>query len=373
MINTLTQNLMAFLKDKESQSLYRRRQAKDPRTINFSSNDYLSLSQHPLVRQAYQQGYADYPVGSAGSIVLSGYHETHQALELSFARALAVEDCLLFSSGYMANLAVVSLLAQFGVHVLIDKAVHASIYDGLNLSKAKYTRYLHNDLMNLEDKLSTISGPMMVMTESVFSMSGQKAPLALMSDLAQRFGAGLIVDEAHGFGVLGPKGMGACPEAGLTSDQIPLRIIPFGKAMAGSGAIVAGKSLWIDALLQVSRQAVYSTSISPAMAHGLRCSLDLLQAEDQRREHLRTLIDYFKQKIAQSQLTWRDSCSAIQQLRLGCPKLALEHMRKLAEQGIICYAIRQPTVPKADSGLRIVLNYDHQFEQIDQLFEALES
>ena len=305
-------------------------------------------------------------------MVLSGYHERHQALEASFAKALDVEDCLLFSSGYMANLAVVSLLSQFGVHMLIDKAVHASIYDGLNLAQAAYTRFLHNDLASLEQQLAHISGPKIVITESIFSMSGQQAPLAEISSLAQHYAAGLIVDEAHGFGVMGPKGMGASLQAGLSVNEVPLRIIPFGKALAGSGAVVAGQALWIDALLQASRQAVYSTSISPAMAHGLLSSLALVQSAEDRREHLQNLIGYFKQKIAGSRLSWRESSSAIQQLRLGCPRLALETMTKLAEKGIICFAIRQPTVPRADSGLRIVLNYAHQFEDIDQVFEVLD-
>jgi 8-amino-7-oxononanoate synthase len=181
----------------------------------------------------------------------------------------------------------------------------------------------------------------------------------------------LIVDEAHGFGIIGPQGMGGTCAAGLSQAEVPLRIIPFGKALAGSGAVVVGQAVWIDALLQATRQPVYSTSISPAMAHGMLTTLSLLQEADDRRQQITHLIAYFRQHIQQSAYVWRDSLSPIQQLQLGCPHLAMQMTEKLAKNGIRCFAIRQPTVPKQETGLRIVLNYHHTPHDIDRLFEVL--
>lgn len=371
-MNALLHNqLQQFLADKQRKGLYRARQLTQSGYINFSCNDYLSLSTDPRVLQAYQTGFQRYPAGSGGSMVLCGYHTAHRDLERAFAKALAVDDCLLFSSGYVANLAVVSLLAQFGVHILIDKAVHASIYDGLTLSGAPHSRFLHNDLTSLERKLADVGTQAVVITESVFSMSGQQAPIAAIAELTATYGCGLIVDEAHGFGVIGPQGMGGTCAAGLSQKEVPLRIIPFGKALAGSGAVVVGQAEWIDALLQATRQPIYSTSISPAMAYGMITTLQVLQEAEERRQQLTHLITYFRQRIQQSSCQWRDSLSPIQQLQLGCPERALQMAEKLAQNEICCFAIRQPTVPKQDSGLRIVLNYQHTTQDIDRLFEVL--
>ena len=367
----MNHQLQQYLADKQRQGLYRTRQLTSAGCLNFSCNDYLSLSLDARVLQAYQTGFQLYPAGSGGSMVLSGYHTAHRDLEQAFAKALSVDDCLLFSSGYVANLAVVSLLAQFGVHALIDKAVHASIYDGLRLSGISYSRFAHNDLMSLELQLATAGAQAMVITESVFSMSGQQAPISAIATLAATYGCGLIVDEAHGFGVIGSHGMGGTHAAGLSQTDVPLRIIPFGKALAGSGAVVVGQAVWIDALLQATRQPVYSTSISPAMAYGMLMTLQMLQEADDRRQHLTHLVTYFRQCIQHASYTWRDSLSPIQQLQLGCPHRAMQITEKLAENRIRCFAIRQPTVPKQDSGLRIVLNYHHTTHDIDRLFEVL--
>jgi len=204
-------------------------------------------------------------------------------------------------------------------------------------------------------------------------MSGLYAPLADISALVQAGGHALMVDEAHGFGVLGVQGLGGAVAAGLTQEEVPLRVIPFGKALGASGAIVAGKALWIDALLQFARQATYSTAISPAYAYGVRETLSILQMADDRRVSLQQLIKYFRQWTQNSTLRWRDSKSPIQQLQLGCPFLATDYMQKLYEVGIQCFCIRQPTVSKAESGLRIILNAHHQQQDIDRLFEVLQS
>ncbi len=260
-----------------SRGLYRQRRVSDvdENLVNFSSNDYLSLASDLSIKKAYQLGFERYPTGSGGSMMVCGYHSMHKALELAFTEALGVDDCILFPSGYVANLSVIGLLARFDTHILIDKMVHASIYDGLQLSGAHYSRYLHNNPADLVLKMKEMPTNAVLMTEGIFSMSGQCAPLTEIAQLGQQYLQGLLVDEAHAFGVLGPQGLGAVIQHQLTQDDVPLRVIPLGKAYAASGAIVAGQHVWINALLQSARPHIYSTAISPAFAYGLLETLEL--------------------------------------------------------------------------------------------------
>lgn len=376
MIDSTLQMFEQYISNRKQQGLYRTRVVSDPNHgwLDFSCNDYLSLANDSRVRQAYCDGFNRYPVGSGGSMVLSGYHSTHRVLEQAFSDALEVDDCLLFSSGYVANVSVTSLLVQFGLRVMIDKAVHASVYDGLGLAQGHYTRFLHNNLTDLQQKLLTSTVSTAVMTESIFSMSGLQAPLVDMVSLIGKLPTThLLVDEAHGFGVLGPQGLGGVRAAGLTQHDVPLRVIPFGKALSGSGAIVAGKAEWIDVLLQATRQPVYSTSISPAYAYGLNETLSILRQADDRRAYLQDMIGYFRQRTQTTQLRWRDSVSPIQQLQLGCPFLAQSYAETLQAHKIRCFPIRQPTVTKQETGLRIILNYHHTQSDIDRLFQVLQS
>jgi len=367
----LSHALPAHLAKLQQQGLYRQRPVFDHTwVINFSSNDYLSLAAEQSIQHAYQTGFQRYPAGSSASMMAGGYHAIHQKVEQAFAAALEVDDCILFTSGYAANLSVANLLGHLQAMVVIDKSVHASIYDGLKLGSAGYVRYLHNDLADLLTKIKSTTNTA-VITESVFSMSGQLAPLAAMATLCSAHQSELIVDESHAFGILGPQGLGAVAQHQLTQEDVPLRIIPLGKAYAACGAIVAGSRVWIDALLQAARPAIYSTAISPAFAHGLLATLDIVRAADQRRAKLQNLINYFRQAVINAPLKWRDSSSPIQQLQLGCPHRALAYAQILRQQSINCLPIRQPTVSKHESGLRIVLNYNHQPEDIDKLFRCL--
>lgn len=368
MISSLLQESLAELKQ---QGLYRKRVlplSRDSQPLlNFSSNDYLSFTGEPQVKAVFQEGFARYPTGSGGSMVICGYHPVHRELEEAFANALSADDALLFSSGYAANLAVIALLAQVHCHLFIDKAVHASFYDGLKPSSIQYQRFLHNNLSDLEQKLATGYENSLIVTEGLFSMSGQ---LANLTEIA-RFKADLLVDEAHAFGVLGKEGLGAVVQHGLTQKEVPLRIIPLGKAFAAQGAMVVGRGEWIEALLQCARSHIYSTAVSPALAYGLLRVLDLLREADERRAKLSLLIGYFRQKSNENPGTWRCSQSAIQQLQLGCPHKALHYANVLREQGIFCQAMREPTVSRKETGLRVLLNYHHEFSDIDRLFSYL--
>ncbi|KTD36294.1 8-amino-7-oxononanoate synthase [Legionella nautarum] len=371
MINDVLIEHIAQLKQ---DGLHRRRilnHFDDRSLINFSSNDYLSLAEESIIREAFQKGFANYPAGSGGSMVICGYHTSHRELEQAFAQALGVDDALLFSSGYAANLGIISLFAHFNSHFLIDKGTHASFYDGLRLANGKYTRYLHNNLNHLANKLETRPVNPVIITEAVFSMSGQTTDLLELSRLAANYNADCVIDEAHAFGVLGEEGLGGVKLCGLTQQEIPLRIIPLGKAFAFQGAIVAGRGEWIDALLQLARSHIYSTAVSPALAYGILETLNFIRNAGSRRQKLYELISYFRKLSENSPLTWRDSSTPIQQLQLGCPYQALAYAENLRQRGIFCQAMREPTVSKKDTGLRVILNYHHEAEDLEFLFEML--
>lgn len=361
----------AWLSEVKRQGLYRQRQLFPANLLQFSSNDYLALTHDPQIKKAYQLGMEKYPIGSGASMVISGYHTMHQALEQEFSAALQVDAGLLFSSGYTANLSIAALLATLAAPVLIDKAVHASIYDGLIGAKVPFIRFKHQDLQALSQQLSRTSSSPIVLTESIFSMSGQQSTLDVMAKQLQPYGGQMIVDEAHAFGVIGPEGLGSVFAQQLTPEEVPLRMIPFGKACAGLGAIVVGKQHWIDALLQSARPTIYSTAMSPAMAYGLLHTVDYIRTLDDRRHRLQAIIAYFREKIASSPLRWRDSSTAIQQLQLGCPEKAMATSTELRQHHILCMAIRQPTVNKQETGLRIVLNCQHEPQDIDRLLAVL--
>jgi 8-amino-7-oxononanoate synthase len=367
----ISQTFIAHSCKLRQEGLYRQRILGDDSKINFSSNDYLSLTEDQRVKLAFQRGFAKYPAGSGGSMVICGYHPIHKELEQVFSQALDADDALLFSSGYAANLGVISLLAKFAAHLFIDKTAHASLYDGLRLTDANYSRFLHNDLQNLAGKLQSHPHNPVVITESVFSMSGQATNLHELMRLCTAYEVDCIVDEAHAFGVFGPQGLGAVVQYGLTQKEIPLRIIPFGKAFAAQGAIVVGRKEWLDMLLQTARSQIYSTALSPAFAHGLLETFSIIREADDRRQKLYQLIAYFQQACNNSPLSWRNSQTPIQQLQLGCPHKALAYATFLRNRGIFCQAIRAPTVNKKETGLRVILNYRHEPEHLDHLFAQL--
>lgn len=377
MIDFYTDILQKQMQNRCQMGLHRQRHVmSNADFLQFSSNDYLSLAKDERIQRAFQAAFIKDPIGSGGSMMVCGYHQAHQDLERAFAEALGVDGCVLFASGYTANLCIANVLQLLQPTVFIDKAVHASVYDGLALANLPLTRFLHNDLDDLTRKMSRKAmkhqalSSSVVMTESVFSMSGQQAPLKRLSQLAIQHQAALLVDEAHAFGILGQEGLGAVIDAGLTQKEVPLRMIPFGKALGAWGAVVAGHGVWIDALLQ-TRPAVYSTAMSPAYARGVMAALELVRNSEDRRVKLKQLIAYFRAAIQQSPLKWRDSHTPIQQLQLGCPHRARALTESLKQQGILCLAMRQPTVTREETGLRVILNYHHQPEDIDVLLRVV--
>jgi 8-amino-7-oxononanoate synthase len=371
---SLSQQIIDYTEQLRDKGLFRRRElnkSSNQSEIYFDSNDYLSLINDSRIIAAYEKAFKTAPNGSGASMVLSGYHPEHQLLERTFSELLGVDDCLVFSSGYSANLAICALLGRIEASCIIDKNCHASIYDGLSLAGIKFNRYSHNDLDNLNKLLNKTSGHFAVITEGIFSMSGQESPLQLMQALNVDHRFELLVDEAHSFGVIGRQGRGAVDHHQLTQKEVPLRVIPLGKACAAHGAVVAGKSHWIEALLQAGRSFIYSTAISPALCYAVLKTIEVIVESDERRDKLKQLILYFNEKRRSSPLNWTESQSCIQQLRLGCPKKAMNFADQLKRQGINCSAIRVPTVNQQASGLRVIINYKHTEEQINKLFNEL--
>lgn len=372
---TFDQKIKDYIHQIEQQGLLRTRHLCDPheeKVIHFDKNDYLSLADDPQIINGYIEGYKKHPAGSSGSMFISGYHPIHQETEQAFAAFLETDSCILYPSGYAANLAVTALLGQLKAQCYIDKKCHASIYDGLKLSQSSYTRYVSQSIDRLAFLLeSNTTALPVIYTEGIFSMTGDIASLNELVSLAQKKGAALLVDEAHSFGILGKNGRGAVDHFGLTQEHVPLRMVPLGKAFGAQGAVVAGKRQWIQALLQAGRSLTYSTAINPALTYGIKKALNHVAKADHRRHQLMQLVHYFRACIQNSAYHWADSKTPIQFLHLGCPHRALKSAEHLEQKGFRCTALRAPTVSKKDTGLRIVLNHSHRPEQIHQLIQAI--
>jgi len=278
----------------------------------------------------------------------------------------------LFSSGYMANLGLASALLKRGDRVLEDRLNHASLLDAGLLSGARFVRYAHADVADLKTHLTDASGTALVMTDGVFSMDGDMAPLPELAKAAEDTGAFLMVDDAHGFGVLGAQGRGSLEHHGLEADEVPVFMGTLGKACGGFGAFVAGSEALVETLIQSARTYIYTTATPPALAEAGRAALKLLQSEAWRREKLRALIARFRNGAAERGLKLMDSTTPIQPLLIGESAAALRYSEALQQQGILAAAIRPPTVPAGSARLRLTLTAGHSEAQVDRLLDALQ-
>ncbi|WLI78383.1 8-amino-7-oxononanoate synthase [Kosakonia sp. H02] len=341
------------------------------RFCNFSSNDYLGLSQHPAVIRAWQQGADRYGVGSGGSGHVTGHTAAHQALESELAGWLGYDRALLFISGFSANQAVISALTGKDDRIVADKLSHASLLEAATLSPAQLRRFAHNDVGQLSMLLDKpIDGHQLVVTEGVFSMDGDSAPLTAIAGATQQAQAWLMVDDAHGIGVLGEQGRGSCYLHGIKPEIL---IVTFGKGFGVSGAAVLCSASVADYLVQFARHLIYSTSMPPAQAVALSASLQVIRSAegDARREKLAALIACFRQGTRAMNLKTTDASSAIQPLIVGDNRRALQLAERLRQQQIFVTAIRPPTVPPGTARLRLTLTAAHEPEDIDRLLEAL--
>lgn len=367
----------------EQQHLYRRRRivegAQQPvlnvdghPVINFCSNDYLGLANHPEVAAAFKRGIDRYGVGSGSAHLVSGHSAAHHALEEALADFTGRERALVFSTGYMANLGVISALVGRHDRVLEDRLNHASLIDGGLLSRAQFKRYRHADAVDLALQLSqTIKGKSLIVTDGVFSMDGDLAPFPELISLSKQHGAGLLIDDAHGFGVLGATGGGIVEHWGLSQSEVPILMGTLGKAFGTFGAFVAGSEQLIEFLIQKARSYIFTTALPPAIAEATLVSLRLLREESWRRQHLKALIQHFKSGAERMGLALSPSETAIQPLLLGDSERANQASAALLTRGLWVSAIRPPTVPCGTARLRITFSAQHELSQIDRLLEAL--
>ena len=343
------------------------------RYLAFCSNDYLGLASHPEVSRAIGAATQDYGTGGGASHLVVGHSRAHHQLEEELAEFTGRERALLFSNGYMANLGVISALLGKEDAVFQDRLNHASLLDAGLLSGARFQRYLHNDVDNLEKRLvRTEARRKLIVTDGVFSMDGDLAPMSELAQTAEKHNAWLMVDDAHGFGCLGTNGGGVAEHFGLSQQQLPVLVGTLGKAFGTSGAFVAGSEALIETLIQFARTYIYTTSMPPAVAEATRTSLRLLQHENWRREKLAVLIQQFRKGCEQLGLQLMDSHSPIQPVIVGSAEAAVAMSEQLAKGGILVTPIRPPTVPKGTSRLRITLSASHEEHHVTQLLAALE-
>lgn len=339
--------------------------------LSFCSNDYLGLANHPTLIAAAHAGIDSYGVGAGASPLISGHSAAHEALEQELAAFVGLPRALYFSNGYMANLGVISALLGAGDTVFSDRLNHASLIDGARLSRAEFKIYPHLDLVTLERLLAKCQSPRkLVATDTVFSMDGDLAPLPQLLALCQRYHAWLLVDDAHGFGVLGPQGRGALQHFGLQSERL-IYMGTLGKAAGAAGAFVAADAQLIEWLLQRARTYMFTTANPPLLATALSASLKLIAAEDWRRQQLQQLADHLQERL--HGLPWQllPSASAIHPLLIGDNQVAQALMEALRRRQIWVPAICPPTVPKGTARLRISLSSLHTREQLDLLADAL--
>lgn len=339
--------------------------------LAFCSNDYLGLANHPQLIAALQQGAAEWGVGAGAAHLVSGHFAPHHALEQRLAAFVGKPAALMFSTGFMANLGVVQALVGKGDTVFADKLNHASLNDAMQLSRAEAKRYRHGDMAQLAQQLAQATrGRKLVITDTVFSMDGDLAPLPELLALCERYDAWLLVDDAHGFGVLGPQGRGSLARFGLVSPRIIL-MGTLGKAAGVAGAFVAAEQVVIDTLVNEARSYVYTTASPPALAAALLESLQLIERGDALRMHLHELIARLRSGLAGLPWQLMPSDTAIQPLLVGENEAALQLSAGLRERGIWVAAIRPPTVPQGTARLRITLSAAHQAADVDRLIGAL--
>jgi len=335
--------------------------------LAFCSNDYLGLANHPVIAQAAIDAVMRYGVGEGGSHLLSGHHALHERLEVKLAEFVEMPRALLFSTGYQANIGAVTALVGPGDAVFSDALNHASLIDGVRLSRARVVRYPHLDLKFLEDALDESQERVkLIVTDGVFSMDGDTAPLKGLLELCERHDAWLLVDDAHGFGVLGVEGRGSPAHFGLRSPRL-VYVGTLGKAAGVSGAFVAGSAEVVECVLQRARTYIYTTAAPAPLAGALVASLRLIQQDEWRRCHLRRLVGILKEAVGGSAAALAPSDTPIQPLILGTSAEAVRISTRLREQGILVPAIRPPTVPEGTARLRISLSAAHSEQDVLRL------
>lgn len=342
------------------------------RYLNFCSNDYLGHASHPKVREAFVEGVERYGAGSGASHLITGHSRAHHELEEALADFVGRPRALLFSTGYMANVGVISSLVGRGDRVFEDRLNHASLLDGAMLSGARLQRFQHLDVRDLDVKLEAgKAGDRVIVSDGVFSMDGDLAPVRDLARVAQQHDAWLMIDDAHGLGVMGQRGRGLLEQAGAGKNEVPILIGTLGKAVGTFGAFVAGDETLIEFLIQKARSYIYTTALPPAVAHATLESLRLIDDEAWRRDRLQENIRLWRQWATAAGIALTDSSTAIQPVVIGEVEKTVQLSAGLRAQGILVTAIRPPTVPDNTARLRITLCATHTDAHIRRLVDAL--
>jgi 8-amino-7-oxononanoate synthase len=370
--------LRAALAELEQSNLKRRRRTGVGDLVDFCSNDYLGLRHHPEVTRAFIAAAEKHGVGSGASHLVTGHGPEHEALEQELAAFTGRERALVFSTGYMANMGVIGALADQNAAIVADKLNHASLIDGCRLSGAEVRRYRHGDSAHAAELLGALSAATrMLITDGVFSMDGDLAPLRELAQAARRSNAWLMVDDAHGLGVVGASGRGSCEHFGLGAEDVPVLIGTFGKAFGTFGAFVVGNADLIEYLLQKSRTYIYTTALPPAVAAATRAALRVSERESWRREKARALAQRFQRGLADRGVAGSTGFAnpspgtTIVPVVVGEAARALELSAALERAGFLVTAIRPPTVPQGTARLRVTLSAAHEEAQVDALVNAL--
>jgi 8-amino-7-oxononanoate synthase len=376
-------DIPARLDKLERRSMYRRRRVVDSpqgrelvvagrRLLNFSSNAYLGLASDVRLREAFKQGVDRWGVGAGASHLVCGHTTAHQELEEALAKITGRPRALFFSSGYAANLGVINALVGAPDSVFEDRLNHASLLDGGWISRAKFEFYDHLSADDLDTRLAAAeSGRRLIVSDAVFSMDGDRCPLAELVRVSDQHAAWLMIDDAHGFGVIGDNGAGSVDPAVFGTRQVPVLMATLGKAIGTSGAFVAGDDSLIEFLLQRARNYIYTTALPAAIAVATLKSLQIVADESWRREKLSELIQYFRAGARELGIKVLPSDTPIQPVIVGDAGATIAASQALESRGIMITAIRPPTVPQGTSRLRITLTAAHTHADVDRLVTAI--
>jgi 8-amino-7-oxononanoate synthase len=379
----ILQSLAARVEERQRAGLLRRARTLDAargvhiavdgrELINFCSNDYLGLAQDPRITRALQEAANDCGVGSTAAHLVCGHRREHARREEALCERTGRDAAILFSSGWLANLGAMQALLDRDAVCVQDKLNQASLLDAAKLAGAALKRYPHRDVAGAERQLAAAGEhPALLATDGVFSMDGDVAPLRELATLCKRDGATLMVDDAHGLGVLGTHGAGSVAEAGLRQNDVPALMATLGKALGCAGAFVAGSHALVEGLTQFARTFVYTTAMPPALAAAACEAVHIARREDWRREKLRALIARFRSGAMELGLPLADSMTAIQPIVLGDAARTVAASISLEARGFLVTAIRPPTVPAGSARLRVTLSAAHEEQDVDRLLDAL--
>ena len=376
-------SISQHLSNLKQQGAYRqRRQLDSPQDIevvvdgknflSFCSNDYLGLANDTRVCLAAKDAISNFGVGTGASQLITGYTSLHASLEEQLAEFLGYPRCVLFSSGYLANLGVISAFSSRHSLILQDRLNHASLIDAARYAGGYLKRYQHRDINHANEIIaSSQSEQHLIVSDGVFSMEGSIAPIEQLHQLKRDTNDKLIIDDAHAIGVLGTKGKGSLEHLGIEPSKVDILIGTFGKAFGGSGAFVLGDNDTVDFIIQKARTLIYTTAPPASLAAAAIQSLNIIINEPERRQRLHNNIQYFRKALSATTLELLNSITAIQTIIIGENKQTLWFSKQLEKHGLLVLAIRPPTVPINTARLRITLSSEHTQQQIDQLVNAL--